>query len=157
MYRGMWIYMYSVVYVCWVSVAIWLKQIILPDAFNNSSDGDSSFCVGSSLWRMTQQSVRNQWDQQWFCYFSEKHGKGTLNKDCCKCRPGYVSGLTKKIGGLPVSSGYYCFHHWREVVSATWPFQELCACEECTQALQVQALPCVDHQHEPQAWQRAAH
>ena len=39
-------------------------------------------------------------------------------------------------------SGYYCIHHWREVVSATWPLQELCACVRCTQTLQVQALPC---------------
>ena len=82
-----------------------------------------------------------KYDQYWFCFWSAKHGPGTLNKDCCECPPGSVSGPTKKIGGFPVPSGYYCFHHWREVVSATWPCQELCACVMCTQALSEQTLP----------------
>ena len=40
-----------------------------------------------------------------------------------------------------MSSGFYCFHRWREVVSATWPCQELCDCMACTRALSQQALP----------------
>ena len=116
------------------------NYIYHSDAFNNSSDGDSSFWVGSSLWRMTQQSMSNRWDPEWFCYFSKKHGEGTKT-DCCKCSGRDVRGLTKKIGGLPVPSGYYCFNHWRQVVSATWTCQELCDCMLCSQALLNEEIP----------------